>query len=110
MNEVRPYHGLTSLAAADLDEAWVHLDHERHLELWLEGRRMFDMHRWDTPENRNRLPLIQFLYGDITIAGYPMDNTINRRTSCLPISFNECISNDNIRQKEVCTRPAVAWP
>jgi hypothetical protein len=92
MNEVRTFWGLADLTVANEDEAWVHLDHERYLTLWLEARRLFDMRRWDTPDNRNRLPLIRFLYGE-EFNVYEMDPGIPKRTSCLPLSFNECNSN-----------------
>ena len=28
---------------------WDILDRERHLTLWLEGRRLWDLHRWNHP-------------------------------------------------------------
>jgi hypothetical protein len=106
INDVRAYYGVTpDLTAANEDEAWVHLDRERYLDMWLEGRRMFDMNRWDTPENRNRLPLIRFLYGDEYIV-YPMSSTLSKRASCLPIGFDECNANQNLSLGEgACADP-----
>lgn len=101
INEVRTFWGLADLTAANEDEAWVHLDHERHLTLWLEGRRLFDMRRWDTPANRNRLPLIRFLYGELNVV-YAMDPALTKRASCLPIGFDECNANPELLGSPEC--------
>jgi hypothetical protein len=95
INEARTVWGLADLTAANEDEAWVHLDHERHLTLWLEARRLFDMNRWDTPDNRTRLPSIRFLYGEEKVV-YEMDPTLTKRPACLPLSFDECASNPSL--------------
>jgi hypothetical protein len=92
INEARTFWGLADLTAADEDEAWVHLDHERYLTLWLEARRLFDYRRWDTPENRTRLPSILHLYGDVNVV-YELDPSLDKRPVCLPLSFDECGSN-----------------
>ncbi len=98
INAARAFHGLDpimagevtgvgSLENTDPNDAWSILDRERHLELWLEGRRLFDLHRWDHP----------FLRGGTII--YPDDNLyagISQRASCMPISFDECSVNPNI--------------
>ncbi len=39
---------LAPWTAADATEAWTALKRERGIELWLEGRRAFDLRRWDT--------------------------------------------------------------
>jgi hypothetical protein len=101
MNEVRTFWGLADLTAANEDEAWVHLDRERFLTLWLEGRRLFDMRRWDTPANRTRLPLVRFLYGEENVV-YEMDSALEKRASCIPVSFNECNSNPELVGSAAC--------
>lgn len=67
------------------DDAWSILDGERMLTLWIEGRRLWDLHRWDHP----------FLNGG-TVAwpGEP------RRDSCLPVPSGECRVNPNFTCKE----------
>jgi hypothetical protein len=60
------------------DDGWSILDAERYMALWLEARRLWDLHRWDHP----------FLDGG-TIAwpGEP------RRDSCMPVPAGECRVN-----------------
>jgi len=69
------------------DDAWSILDGERMLTLWLEGRRLWDLHRWDHP----------FLDGGTVVwPGEP------RRDSCLPVPAGECRVNPNF----TCTEAA----
>ena len=92
MNAARSYYGvdpmdpdtITDSAPSSFDinnQAWSILDDERHLTLWLEGRRLHDLRRWNHP----------FLNGGSIV--YP---GISERASCYPISQNECDVNDNI--------------
>ena len=101
INAVRQFHGLTDLSATTIDEAWIHLDHERMLTLWLEGRRMHDLRRWDE-EDRSTLPGVMFLRGQIPLAGDAMDPSISKRASCIPIAFSECLSNPNLSGSAAC--------
>jgi len=69
------------------DDAWSILDGERMLTLWLEGRRLWDLHRWDHP----------FLDGGTVVwPGEP------RRDSCMPVPAGECRVNPNF----TCTEAA----
>lgn len=89
INEVRNYYGLQDTSASeigelggnDLSDAWDILDQERHLTLWLEGRRLHDLRRWDH----------YFLDG-----GTVVYEGVTRRASYLPISDSECDANDNV--------------
>lgn len=63
--------------AGDLD-AWSVLDGERWVTNWLEGRRVWDLHRWDHP----------FLDG-----GLVFWDTEPRRASCYPVPEQECQLN-----------------
>ncbi len=101
MNEVRDFFELADLTATTMDEAWVHLDHERHLTLWLEGRRMHDLRRWDE-ENRGILPGVQFLRGELPLADDNLDPSISKRAACIPVSFSECLSNKNLTGTSAC--------
>ena len=89
INEGRSFFGLDDLTATDSDEAWTHLDHERHITLWLEGRRLWDLYRWDD----------DFLRGG-TILG--LNPGINPRGHCVPISNNECDTNPNLVDAPEC--------
>jgi len=46
LNQTRIELSLPSWTAATLDEAWVALKRERGIQVWLEGRRLGDLHRW----------------------------------------------------------------
>jgi len=89
INEVRSFFGLDPLTAADTDEAWTHLKHERLLTLWLEGRRLFDLHRWDD----------DFLRGGTIL---PSNPGINPRGWCVPVSQGECDTNPNLTDNPLC--------
>lgn len=92
INEVRMHYGLSSVTATGIGEGitgdpdsmtgWDILDRERLLTLWMEGRRLWDLHRWDHP----------FLYGGEVV----YEPTVERRFSCLPVADSECQSNPNI--------------
>ena len=89
INEVRTFVGVGPLTAADSDEAWTHLKNERMLTLWLEGRRLWDLHRWDD----------DFIYGGTILEINP---GINPRGRCHPISDNECATNPNLTDHPAC--------
>jgi hypothetical protein len=93
INEVRAHYGLglypnAPTEAGDFTGDWEGdsareiLDRERYLSLWLDGRRLWDMHRWDHP----------FLDGG-SIAGYTP--RAEKRTSCFPMADSECQTNPN---------------
>ena len=93
INEVRTFYGtdpieaptsIGSLDNADPADAWSILDRERYLTLWLEGRRLWDLHRWEHP----------FLNGGALVDKY---DVIDRRDSCYPISDDECDLNENLQ-------------
>lgn len=98
INEMRAHHGLDplesdgtigSLTGGDEGGAnttsmsgWDILDRERHLTLWLEGRRLWDFHRWDHPH--------------LDGGGVVYKATVSRRASCMPISLDECQVNEKV--------------
>ncbi len=100
MNEVRAqYDGLNPIpdAVADgcsatsftLDDpCWAQLDYERGVTLWLQGKRLWDLHRWQHPWLRG---------GTIIHDGQPI------RHSALPISRSEALSNENIGEAQSCS-------
>ena len=98
INEVRTHHGLApvesdgtigSITGGDGGGAnrtsmsgWDILDRERHLTLWLEGRRLWDLHRWDHPH--------------LDGGGVVYEATVARRASCMPIALDECQVNEQV--------------
>ncbi len=96
INEVRTFHGLDPVesdgtigritggdgggANPTSMSGWDILDRERHLTMWLEGRRLWDLHRWDHPH--------------LDGGGVLYEATVARRTSCLPVSDQECQTNE----------------
>jgi hypothetical protein len=78
INHVRSAQGIAEVTAASEAEAWTALKQERLVELWLEGRRLADLSRWNDP----------FLSG---------------RDHCFPFSQGEINSNENLTG---CSGPA----
>lgn len=75
MNANRAAYGLDPISVSDESEAWAALQDERAAELWLEGRRFWDLRRWQA-EGRS-----DFLDG---------------RDTCIPISDRERNTNPNL--------------
>lgn len=98
VNEVRAFYGAdpieqpASVGALEFpnaqDDAWSILDRERYLTLWMEGRRLFDLDRWQHP----------FLQGG-TLIGPGAEP----RVSCMPVPEIECTLNPEIQNSSVCT-------
>ncbi|HEY7529086.1 MAG TPA: RagB/SusD family nutrient uptake outer membrane protein, partial [Gemmatimonadota bacterium] len=81
VNALRAEAGVGPREAATLDEAWVALKRERGIELWLEGRRLWDLHRWiadGTP-------------------GAVEDMT--GRSTCFPVGRTEVDANPNVDRR-----------
>lgn len=98
VNEVRAFYGAdpidqpASVGAMEFpnaqDDAMSILDRERYLTLWIEGRRLFDLDRWQHP----------FLQGG-TLIGPGAEP----RVSCMPVPEIECTLNPEIQNSSVCT-------
>lgn len=73
-------------------DAWSMLDAERYATTWIEGKRFFDLDRWDHP----------FLAGGFLAKNVPGADAINPRASCMPIPRNECELNPNITDHPAC--------
>jgi hypothetical protein len=95
INEVRDFWGLTDLTAANLQEGWTHLDRERLLTNWGEGRRFGDARRWNAAGDKAYLPILQYWYG-LSVVPYDMNPLLTHRAWCVPISFDECQTNPNL--------------
>ena len=70
------------------EDGWSILDRERYMTLWIQGRRLWDLWRWDHP----------FLAGGTLIGA-----GANPRTSCMPIPRLECTLNENLAGSSACS-------
>lgn len=78
INEAREVYELPPVSASNEDEAWTLLRHERGADLWLEGRRVWDLRRW---HEEGRIGEWKGTAG---------------HSKCVPISDNELRSNKNL--------------
>jgi hypothetical protein len=79
VNAVRSAAGVAPVTATTAADAWLALDRERHLTLWLEGRRLRDNARLSGPGLSSWAA--SFMQG---------------RDACFPPSLNEVASNPNL--------------
>ncbi len=86
---------LTPITAATAAEAYTALKLERALELWLEGRRLGDIRRWDANSTSGGI-------SDVTDAVYltagvkdPTLSTLATNSRCWPIGEDERETNPN---------------
>lgn len=75
INQERAFYGLGTLTASDEAAATTILHAERGSVLWLEGRRLWDLRRWNAEGT---------------------DSFLDGRSKCLPVSANEEAANPNI--------------
>lgn len=76
------------------DDGWSILDRERYLDLWLEGRRYYDLRRWQHPfwyEGHHLTPD----YAALLPAG-------PRPHFCLPLPSSECETNPQLQNTASC--------
>ena len=118
IDEARAHYGLGNVTPAPttINDAWVVLDHERLLTLWMEGRRWNDARRWDE-EGMTSMPAVQYIYGNpMTVYSdpnplipiFPKDGSIVKRATCIPISLAECDTNENLVGAPECAGAYVA--
>ena len=80
-------HDLTSQEAIDV------LDRERYATLWMQGRRLYDMDRWDHP----------FLAGGAATGNWVVGGTsFAPRPRCQPVPRTECLLNANLAGDPAC--------
>lgn len=78
INQVRAHHSLAALSATTAEQAWPILRSERGKTLWLEGRRFWDLRRWNAA------------------TGPAKSTFLDARDKCVPISERERLTNPNI--------------
>jgi hypothetical protein len=69
------------------DDAMSILDRERYLEMWMEGRRLFDLYRWDHPFITQNKALIE-RHDDLLSS--------TSRAACMPVAEVECRLNTSV--------------
>jgi hypothetical protein len=78
INQMRAIFSLPALTATTAAEAWPILQRERAAVLWMEGRRFWDLRRWNAEPP-------------------PIKNTfLDSRDKCIPVSEEEEQSNPNV--------------
>ncbi len=82
INQQRAVYAMAALTApADIATAWATLEKEKGAVLWLEGRRLGDLRRWNAETG-------------------PARNTfLDSRDKCIPISLAELQTNPNLRSR-----------
>lgn len=83
INDIRSNVGVEERQASNSDEAWTHLMRERGIELWLEGRRLADLERWEQED----------VPGDMGFESWFSDSSPDR---CFPIPETERQTNPNV--------------
>ena len=78
INQGRTYHDLSDLTAGNLQQAWNHLQDERGKDMWLEGRRFWDLRRW---------------YDE---SGPSHNDYLEGQDKCVPIGQSELEANNNL--------------
>ena len=88
MNQRRTSLGIAPWEVGSLEEAWTAFKRERGAELWLEGRRMWDLRRWQMNNTPGALSPLE-TPGE---GSYLSEN----QTLCYPIPQEEREANPNI--------------
>ena len=76
-------------SAASLNEAWTVFKRERGIELWLEGRRMGDLRRWQATNTPGDLHPLE-------TPGHPDSWLVANQTLCYDIPEDERLANPNV--------------
>ncbi len=89
INGLRTSVGVPTVSAANINEAWGLLKRERGIELWLEGRRLGDIRRWEKANTPGELDPLE-VPGEAS-------RLLPNRSLCYAIPKTEVESNPNIR-------------
>ncbi len=93
VDELRTAAGQATEAPATLDEAWTYFKREHAIEMWLEGRRLPALRRWnDAGDPETHLQLLEQV-GDGNTA---TTSHLLTRDFCFPVSEGEKQTNPNI--------------
>lgn len=87
INEMRTAVGVVPWTASSAAEAWTRLKRERGIELWLEGRRLGDLYRWNQENTPGELHPLE-VPGEIS--------HLREQDLCFPIPDSERDTNPNL--------------
>ncbi len=87
INEVRAYSDQAAVTANGVNETWTRLKRERGIELWLEGRRLGDMFRWNAASRPGDYDALETPGGG---------SNLTQQDLCLPIPPSEQETNPNV--------------
>lgn len=91
VNTIRADNGVEPRIATNADEAWTALKRERGIELWLEGRRLFDVRRW-LADGSGGITLHELE----TAAGVMSPSHLEVQATCFPVPDAERQTNPNV--------------
>jgi hypothetical protein len=89
INQQRAFYAMAALPVpTDINAAWATLEKERGAVTWLEGRRLWDLRRWNAETGPSHNTFL-----DQTVVG---SSPPKKRDQCIPISLEERQSNPNL--------------
>lgn len=91
INDLRDRVDVAHVEAESADEAWTRLKRERGIELWLEGRRLGDLFRWDAAGTPGDLEALETPSGSVEEGSH-----LAQQDLCFPIPPTERETNHNI--------------
>jgi starch-binding outer membrane protein, SusD/RagB family len=91
--QVRGPAGVAPVSAASSDEAWTLLKEERGIVLWLEGRRLSDLRRWNAESTPGNLHPLEVASGSANEGSH-----LQRQDLCFPIAVVEQETNPNVER------------
>lgn len=92
-SQVRGPAGVDPVSASSSDEAWTLFKEERGIVLWLEGRRLSDLRRWDAEGTPGALHALEMASGSANEGSH-----LARQDLCFPIAVVEQETNPNVER------------
>ncbi len=93
INALRAEAGMDAIAPATMDEAWSLFKREHAIEMWLEGRRLAALRRWNDNNTPGALQPLEEIGDGNTNTG----SHLLKRDYCYPIPDSERETNPNLR-------------
>jgi hypothetical protein len=93
INDLRAAAGMDAVDPGTVEEGWTLLKRERAIEMWLEGRRLADLRRWNDSGAPGELQPLEQVGDGSTDTG----SHLQTRHFCYPIPDSEKETNPNLR-------------